>query len=90
MEIQLHGQYTEQDIRRGLALMRGRAFQILGIVVGIVVTLGMLPTVISILSGEAEAIDVLSIILPALDDPCLPCPDCTRGHPVGRVSLKMD
>jgi uncharacterized protein with PQ loop repeat len=66
MEIQLHGQYTEQDIRRGLALMRGRASQILGIGVGIVVTLGMLPTVISILSGKAEAIAVLSTIFPAL------------------------
>ena len=66
MEIKLHGEYTDQDILHGLALMRGRVFQVLGIVFGIVVTFALLPTVISILSGEAEATEQLTNILTVL------------------------
>jgi hypothetical protein len=66
MEIPLHGEYTDQDIRHGLALMRGRAYQIAGIGVGIVLAFALLPTIMSMLSGKADALAVLSNALPAV------------------------
>jgi len=64
MELRLYGQYTEQDIQRGLALVRGRAPQIAGIGIGFVMILGLLPAVISVLSGQAEAISLLASLVP--------------------------
>ena len=64
MDIPLHGRYSDEDIEQALALMRGRAFQVLGIVVVVVVILASVPYFVPILSGEADAVTVLSVVVP--------------------------
>jgi hypothetical protein len=61
MKIQLHGEYSEQDLRRAWALMSTPAWKILGLGVCLVLVIGLAPTIISNLSGEAEAISPLRI-----------------------------
>jgi hypothetical protein len=65
MEIQLHGEYTEQDLRRGLALVGMSVWHYLGFGIFLVLVIGVLPTIISDRSsGEAEANYLLRIWLP--------------------------
>jgi hypothetical protein len=66
MEIPLHGHYSDEDIQHALALMRGRAFRVLGIIVVAVVILASVPYVIPILSGQADMVGILSIVIPPL------------------------
>ena len=66
MEIPLRGEFTEQDIRRGLALMRGRAFQVAGIGIGILVPLCAVGSLLTAPEGWVDANFVLTSLLPAL------------------------
>jgi hypothetical protein len=66
MDIPLHGRYSDEDIEQALALMRGRAFQVLGILVVVAVIVASVPYVAPLLSGEADAVTVLSVVVPPL------------------------
>jgi hypothetical protein len=64
MDIPLQGRYTDEDIRRALALMRGRVFQVMGILLVVIAVSASLPYLLPMLSGQADGVTVTSAILP--------------------------
>ena len=66
MEIPLHGQFTEQDLRRSLALMRGRQFTVMWIFLGLVVVCPLVSAIIKIPAGKMEPMAILVSVLPIL------------------------
>jgi hypothetical protein len=64
VEIPLHGEYTERDIKRGLALMRGLQFKIMGIFMGFIAAGALFSTIVTITSEEMEPLAILGSLLP--------------------------